>query len=823
MAKQLMSTSTYRFLFIASLLVSTAIGGSAVGEVEADPQALLVLHDPKGGVRLDPVGHFNPVEGTAEFWFTIDFDPASVKTNQSLLEVRYGPDNSVGLYFNAQEKALVFYMRDADDPRDDHHSRDYPVFMNSGRLDWSKGDRHHVAVTWSPAVSRMYLDGQHHRRSFYRGGLIVEPASESKREMLISPGQFRVDAVRIWSVPRAPRQIDRRPRQNETDELVFPRARPVWPASAQQVSSGRLLVGLDDQNRPVGLAIDSTDQNWMWRPAHIDVDRQLNHAWTVRRQSDAVVLTIELTNPTPDTITTDLTATFPILQPDMEVFFPAGGCPFPLQQGRLNYGRSRRATPTDSKLPLVTLYQPGTDRGLTLTPGDRVYEDVIFDAAMEGKATELSVTHRDLVVPAGETRTVSWYLVGHEADWRPGLGAYARLFPDILRAPQGPIVDGPQSMIIGGPSTEEFLTTLRQLDVGWREVTLYLGEGAGFGNYIPDDIERYQKAVDSYRRDIVRMNTYDVQPLMYVQARECKDVQRAVTQFADSVQRRADGEPVVDAFGPFGASMNCEPGSTWFAHIENQARRILSVFPDSKGLFFDNAWETRYADIMKAAADVAHAQGKSLASNGANAISVGWTDSIMAESATEALDTLRYLGLVTPVTYVPIYGTGIIEHDEREHAAPGLRENLFTDLRHCLISGAFYSFNYRGVRYWPEESLDLYRRYLPLQKSLRGRKWLLHAHALTLPKGLDGNIFEQPDGDWIVVLAGPADDLDGVVRLGDEVRVGLLPDRGKVASVTLTDLAEAGAQPVDVVVQDGVARLRIDEFHGLAVITLSFE
>lgn len=818
-----MNTSIRYFFLMASACIAAAVGESFAGETGAVPQALLVLQDPKRGTQLDPVEHFNPVEGTAEFWFTVDFDPASVTVNQSLLEVRYGSSNSVGLYFNAQEKALVFYMRDADDPRDDHHSRDYPVFINSGRLDWSKGDRYHVAVTWSPDVSRMYLDGKHHRRSFYRGGLIVDPASESKREMLISPGQFRVDAVRIWPVPRAPRQIDRRPRPNEVEELVFPRTRPVWPTTAQQVGSGRLLVGLDEQNRPVGLAIDSTDQNWMWRPAHIEADRQLNHAWTARSQSDAVVLTVELTNPTPETIATDLTVTLPILQPDMMVFFPAGDCPFPLQQGRLKYGRSRRATSSDAKLPLVTLYQPGTNRGLTLTPGDRVYEDVEFDAAMEGKATELRVTHRGLAVPAGETRAVSWYLVAHEDDWRPGLGAYARLFPDILRAPQGPIADGPQSMIIGGPSTEEFLSTLRQLDVGWREVTLYLGEGAGFGNYIPDDLEPYQTAVNSYRRDIEKMNAYGIQPLMYVQARECKDVQRAVTEFADSVQRRTNGEPLVDVFGPFGASMNCEPGSTWFLHIEDQARRILDVFPDSKGLFFDNAWETRYAEIMKSVADIAHAQGKSLASNGANAISVGWTDSIMAESATEALDALRYLGLVTPVTYVPIYGTGVIQHNEREHAAPGLRKNLFADLRHCLISGAFYSFNYRGVRYWPEESLDLYRRYQPLQESLRGRKWLLHAHALTLPHGIEGNIFEQPDGDWIVVLAGPAEDQDGVVRLGDEVRVGLLPDRKQVTSALLTDLADAAARPVDVVVEDGVARLRVDEFHGLAVISLSLE
>ena len=491
----------------------------------------------------------------------------------------------------------------------------------------------------------------------------------------------------------------------------------------------------------------------------------------------------------------------------------------------MGYSRSRKASSKDSKLPLATLYQPGTRRGLTITPGDRVYEDVTFDAAMEGSSTDLRITHAKVKVDAGQTRTISWYLAAHDDDWRPGLGTYARLFPDILRPPQGPIATGPQSMIIGGPSDPEFLVMLNKHHIGWREVTLNLGEGAGFGNYIPDDLGPYMKSLEGYRTANHAMNEKGVHPLMYIQARECKDVQRAVREFPESVVRLNNGDPLVDQYGPFGASMNCEPGSAWFNHLVDQAHRIMDKFPESKGFFFDNAWETRYGDITKAVAEIAHARGKSIATNGANSVSIGWSDSVMAESHTEAVDSIRFLGLVKPVTYVPIYATGVLKHKEREHVAPGIKQNLFHDLRYSLINGTFYSFNYRAVKYWPQESLDLFERYKPLQAMLVGRKWLMHAHALTLPGNVEGNIFDLPDGSWIITLAGPAEDVsaEATIKPASPVLVGLVPGRMKLASATLIDLSGDATRSVSFKVDQGKAALDVPAFQGLATIRLTFE
>jgi hypothetical protein len=46
--------------------------------------------------------------------------------------------------------------------------------------------------------------------------------------------------------------------------------------------------------------------------------------------------------------------------------------------------------------------------------------------------------------------------------------------------------------------------------------------------------------------------------------------------------------------------------------------------------------------------------------------------------------------------------------------------------------------------------VEIYEKYLPLVELMRGKKWVLHARALTLPPRHDGNIFETRDGNYVV-------------------------------------------------------------------------
>jgi len=381
-------------------------------------------------------------------------------------------------------------------------------------------------------------------------------------------------------------------------------------------------------------------------------------------------------------------------------------------------------------------------------------------------------------------------------------------------------------MVIGGPSTTEFLTPLRRLGVGWREVSLHLGKGAEFGNFIPDDLAPYRSSIRGYRQNIRSMHKHGMLAMMYIQARECFDVERALREFWECVVRDRDGKPVVNRYGPFGASMAARPGSPWFNHIVDQTRRILDTFPEADGLFFDNAWSMEYAAVMREVAKIVHSRGKSLASNGANAISAGSSDSIMAESAWYALGDLQYLGLVKPIVYAPIYSyASPPKAKERPLRAPGLIENLSRDLKACLVSGAFYGFNYRGVKYWPEESLELMERYVALQRLLHGRKWVLTPHALTLPEDMRGNVFELLDGRWAVTVVRPDADLASSKNdYPTSFRVRPARDAGPVAKTELLDIqAPHRARSVERRIQGSEVIVSLPKFSGVGMILIAFD
>jgi hypothetical protein len=809
----------YSFLTVLLVATITQTMQAATGSGDS-PSVMCVERYPKSGMMLDPEKVFDPVQGTAEFWFKLDFEPQTIKNNQFLMFVKFDDQNSVGLYFNAAEKALVFFMRDKDDQRPDFHSRDYPVLINSGKLDWQKGQEYHVAVTWSPAVSRMYIDGKEYRRSFFHGGINVDVAACKERFLRIGAGKFEVQAARFWSQPRAPRSIGHLPGPDESDHLVFPTQTPAWPEALSVLKAGRLEIATGENQIPSALTVNGHQHNWMAQPLQIRVDQSLKTSWSIKPSTDGqtLVATLTIDNPTDALVRSDVSMVWPILQPDMKVFCAIGGAPFDIETGRKFYDHARDAQPV---LPFVTVYQEEADCGLTISASDQTAEAFEIDAACKGIATDLRITHASIELASGQSRSITWHLVGHAGDWRAGLQAYSQLYPAILNPPVGPIANGHQGMIIGGPSDDVFLEKLTNHHIGWREVSLHLGEGAGFGNYIPDDLKPYEQKVASFYQANENMKRHGIVPMMYIQARECKNVERALAEFGESVVRYQDGTPVVDMHGPFGATMTCKPGSAWFEHLKDQAYREMKVFDNAGGFFFDNAWETEYAPIMNAIAELAHGMGKSLASNGANAMSIGSSDSFMAETHYHALQRLQYLGLVTPVTYVPIYATGVIGQKEREMIAPGLPQNLVVDMRYCLTSGAFYSFNYRGSRYRPEESLAMYQRYLPMQDLLVGRKWLLHAHALQIPEPVEGNIFERPNGNWVVTMSPEHDaPLGTITKLNQPVTIMLDSDHKQFESVLYRDLKSNDWQTLKMSVQGRIVKIEVPDFTDVAVLEL---
>ncbi len=735
-------------------------------------------------------GTVNPERGTVEFWLEPLFDFGDSKNNESLLRIGFGPEDGMALYYNGGNQGFVFYAWDKDDPSPRHHSHDLATFLPSRKLHWRKGEKHHVAVTWQRDVQRIYLDGERDRHSYFEGGIKV--ASPAGGMIEVGGGRFRISEIRIWDGPRAPRNRVESPVDGGSSTPMTPS-----PSAGESLAlSGRdiRMVVAADSHAPLVLKAGPALTSWLKAPGSVEVhasaDSPVSPAATVRwfEEGGLIVCEVDLRNP--DAMrhaVGDLVLVLPALEKDTMVFVAADDSPFRAEEGRPFYdGRGQVVYGQDASLPIVCLYSPEKDAGFTVFGDDASLEDIAFDPGFASGEGLLEVRRLRVRVAPGGREIRRWFFAGHAGDWRPGLGAYAMRFPGILAPPCGPLATGDSAMIIGGPSDDAFLAALRDLGVGWRQVSLFLGEGARFGNYIPDDLAPYAVAVEGFRKGIASQRRHGLHSMLYIQARECHDVARAEQEFADSIVRLPDGSPEVDKHGPFGATMTCRPGTAWFNHLLEQGRRELATFPDADGFFFDNAWRNEYADILRALADLAHSNGKSLAANGGNARSVAWSDAIMAESFYTALGDLKYLGLATPIVYVPIYSQGAAPGKEREMRAPGVAANLQRDLKECLLSGAFYSFNYRGTNYWEGTSSKIFADYLPLQRLLNGRRWVLTPHALLVPDDLDGNVFESPSGNWLVTL---------VDKASDWTRPEKMTARGGVVTVTAPD----GRKPVNAV------------------------
>ncbi len=747
-------------------------------------------------------GNIDNCKGTIELWVKTGANINSVKTNQQLVRVEYDKSNVFELYFNATERAFIFFVKDTDTPCSNSNRVGYRVFLVGPKIDWKENEDHHIAITWTPVSERLYIDGQLVRQSFFRGCLDV--ASEAEGKIIVAGnGTFPVKAIRIWNIPRFPRRISHQPTRADANPAIYPKPKPIKNSDEyKRIDGDDITLYIDKQTAmPIGLVHKKTGRQWFVRAGNISVKiKNADKAKGIitkkvfwNSDNKQVTFNCQLTNKSSKDVWLDVILKLPCLTDELMAFIPADDGIFKVSVGRVNYDYIQGAYEKyGTALPLICLYNEKRNEGITITSGENTYERVDYDLGMQGSPSELQIIHRSLYIPAGGRRLLRWYFLAHAGDWRCSLRKYTELWPGILSPVRGPISKRKWGMIIGGSSAETFLRKMSELGVGWREVSLYLGKGAEFGNYIPDDLKRYRLALNNYRKANAMMQKVGISPMMYIQVRECFDIKMAKKKFKESIKRDKAGRMIVNEYGPFGVSMKANTGSNWYKHICKQAEKILDVFPNADGLFFDNAWSLEYADIMCAVANIAHSRGKSLASNGANWRSVKCSDAIMAESAWYCLGKEQYLGLVKPVVYVPIYGYGLVKGKERVLRAPGLFENLSRDIKACLVAGAFYGFNYRGVKYWPAESIELMKRYVKLQNMLHGRRWILRGHALRLPKNLRGNIFDMLDKNILITLACPQSDLrlhTQGKRISGQIEITRGDSDRKVVAVLLYDIA----------------------------------
>jgi hypothetical protein len=258
------------------------------------------------------------------------------------------------------------------------------------------------------------------------------------------------------------------------------------------------------------------------------------------------------------------------------------------------------------------------------------------------------------------------------------------------------------------------------------------------------------------RKFIQLWHKHGIQVYLYYQSAEAWH-QYAKKYFAEDIAVDRKGIPLRAHL--FTHLMNPDPNGDWGKYIIAQARKILRTFPDIDGIFYDRIDYKDYdfghddgitmiddrpaymlgfgqEKINAILFDLFHKKGKAIWGNVPTSIEVCKDiDGIMAEKNLRYLQKLQYLGLARPIIYLPYDGLPF-ETEEK--------------LKNALVYGATIAVSYGGKDVQKIES-----KYKPIFQLLKKRTWVFNASCLTMPEGLNGNIYRTPDSNYVVAIVSP--------------------------------------------------------------------
>jgi len=452
-----------------------------------------------------------------------------------------------------------------------------------------------------------------------------------------------------------------------------------------------------------------------------------------------------------------------------------------------------------SVLPMVSAYDPDADAGLVvIQPVDTPKPRMEYFFVREQPDISLVVRWTHLRLQRDRPVVARMMLAPIRGCWRDALRCVHRHYGDHFRVHEESIFDHEGPMTCGELLPDNTLDKLvNNQHLAWQEIHANVFEY--YGNYAPRtdawpdwvangllkdfDLERLSRtefrdmhiAITSKAgRTITRsgLNGYvdmlarkGVGAYLYTNP-VILDLDH-VRDFPDSLAKSAEGTPMFHDYYR-NAPMYPAGGTTWACYLDDMTDRALDLFPGIDGFFLDelhwNQFDFGHDDGISARGDravamigfavqdaagricgAAHRRGKSVWANGPATLEVvHYVDGFMAECSWEWLGTVMYLGLEKPVVLAMPSGWGVSEVTDALNAA------LFAGAQPGVIS--IGEDNPQNIEHY----IELLHRYQPLFKILRGRKWILHPHAITTELcELRANCFVLPEGDFAVTLSRP--------------------------------------------------------------------
>jgi len=755
-----------------------------------------------------PKGNINLEEGTIEMWVIPKFAPQDSIPNQELFRLKVA-NSIMCFYYNTFENGIVFYLYNPNHPNppSSRHSPKYTFLLTTGELNWHEGETHHIAVTWSKKEERIYIDGETSAISHYPGNIVVGHYSSDEALSLFKNaslsfggGNFVIDEIRILDIARAPTDISKPPSEKINKSNLDAQARHSKisfqkrqePYIKEEKGEWRLgnrkieCIVSKKTGEITSFVLKEKKVSVLKKPATLNINAQNSTKSLIKKSKiakgdgnyslfleqsfpsigldfesrfvvwdDYIEWGVRVSDKLWGNKPISISFNFPCFSEETKLsgFVPMHGSPF-LIKGHIRkfrYGRS--GGPGEISLPLATVYHRSNDYGLSLVEPFEVDNEILINFNPFAFAHRtFTILNKDLKEKDGKYQSTV-FLIPHEGDFRPVLNWVLKKYPEYFGAVSNKSYKLSGIMQCGGSRNEKEVEELTNLGLRWREVNMDSLTG-GYGLWIPDDITpKIKKEITKIRKELEVLHQYGVLGLLYCQGIDCSDESFALENFPDCVEKDSDGKPIREPAGRW-IFMNPYPGSSWYKHIIEQVNRILDTFPEADGIFWDRARVPRQHELLKEVAKIVHQRGKLIVGNNVMLRVRKFVDGFMAESTRENVQTMQYLALATPnAYYLPVYYDELTRSTGNEIKAAGRPKNAERDLKTCLKCGIFLGYQYSLP--YHDQSLEILQKYLPLMEYLKGRKWVLNAHALTLPNYLEGNIFQRNNGDYIVYLISP--------------------------------------------------------------------
>ncbi|MEA1997376.1 MAG: hypothetical protein U9N45_07040, partial [Gemmatimonadota bacterium] len=417
-----------------------------------------------------------------------------------------------------------------------------------------------------------------------------------------------------------------------------------------------------------------------------------------------------------------------------------------------------------------------------------------------GESDRLIITFDMMGIGSDRAMETSLWIYGHEDDWRPALGVFARkyrsCFEPVRRLPAAAKEAFPGR--IG--STGSITAAVNALTRRKTSVARIDWNFCRHGEWIPPQAVRFDDFTwtssrlasrhDSSTGISVRLvrSTLDelvesrITPILYGAFNQCCSKETAESRFSGDIARDEKGRPLEASKDYY--FMHAASRSPFGSYMTEQQRRMIDLYPQARGFFLDD-W--RISGI-----DFAHDDGLTVVHNrpayslGRNRLGVGaLMIAMMHESG-------KFVASASPATIVQARGIDLFYMTEPTAETMGRTSlmSLWRPIAAESLAGGNKAReeSLKQLLFWgimpPAAELGAYntldRAYRPLFSQLKGREWVLDPNPLSLPESVKGQVFMVPtrsrsrERDIVVVITRHGERLDDArILSGVTVRVRL--------------------------------------------------